>query len=333
MSPRATSYDVARRAGVSQSAVSRTFKPGASVSAKTRDKVIKAAEELGYRPNAIARSLISRRSNMIAVLVSGQLNFYYPEVLFQLTSRFSEEGQRVLLFTIDDEADVAHAIDQIWQYQADGVISASYLSVEQHQLLQTRGIPVVMFNRFFADHPTTTVWCDPSPAVDAMMDRLHGLGHRRYGLLEGPDYSMVNRLRMQSVRAAIARLGAVEVATARGDYRYESAAHATRQLMSDASPTAVIAANDMMAMGVMDELRQGVGLSVPGDVSVTGFDGIGAARFSAYELTTIRQPIARMADAAVSLLLARVEEPDTSDERRVLEGTFLEGASIGPAYS
>jgi len=95
-----TSYDVARHAGVSQSAVSRCFKPGASVSKKMRARVMKAAEELGYEPNAIARSLITRRSNLVAILISNLTNLYYPEVLAELTQKFSAEGVRVLLFAM-----------------------------------------------------------------------------------------------------------------------------------------------------------------------------------------------------------------------------------------
>ena len=92
---RSTSYDVARLAGVSQSAVSRCFKPSASISKKMREKVMKAAKELNYQPNAIARGLITRRSNLISVLVSSQMNFYYPEVLFQLTDRISKQGDKL----------------------------------------------------------------------------------------------------------------------------------------------------------------------------------------------------------------------------------------------
>jgi len=326
-SPRATSYDVAREAGVSQSAVSRTFKPGASVSDKTRQKVLKAAESLGYRPNAIARSLISRRSNMVAVLVSAQLGVYYPEALFQLTSQFSAAGQRVLLFTIETEADVDAALDQIWQYQSDGVISASFLAPHHHEWLRARGIPVIMFNRYFDDTPTTHIWCDSGDAATALVQRLHADGHSRVALLDGPEESMVARLRMDSVRSALRAHGLEEVASARGTFLYDSAASAVTSMLAHASPTAIIAANDMMAMGVMDALRDAHGLSVPRDISVTGFDGIGAARFSAYDLTTIRQPVRRMAEAAVALLLERVESPDTSDERRVLNSTLVIGSS------
>jgi len=328
---RATSYDVARLAGVSQSAVSRCFKPGASISKKMREKVMAAAKELNYQPNAIARGLITRRSNLVAVLVSSQMNFYYPEVLFQLTDRFSNQGLRVLLFTINEEADVEEAIDQIWQYQADGVISASYLSVAQHELLQERGIPVVMFNRYFADLPTNSIWCDTEGATQVLVRHLTDFGHKNFGLIEGPEYSMVNRERMRLVRQAISDQGGEIVGEARGTYRYESAALATQNLMeSKTRPTAIIAANDMMAMGALDELKNVMGRSVPGDVSVVGFDGIGAARFAAYELTTIRQPIGRMAESAVTMMLDRIEKPETSMEKRVLTGSFIQGTSTGP---
>ncbi len=144
---RVTSYDVARQAGVSQSAVSRCFKPGASVSKKMRARVMKVAEDLGYQPNAIARSLITRRSNMVAVVISQQTNLYYPEVLVQLSQRFSERGVRVLLFTLEHESDIDVLYDQIFQYQVDGVVEAARLSGEQIDLMERRGIPFVFYNR------------------------------------------------------------------------------------------------------------------------------------------------------------------------------------------
>jgi DNA-binding LacI/PurR family transcriptional regulator len=328
---RATSYDVARLAGVSQSAVSRCFKPGSSISKKMRDRVMRAAKELNYQPNAIARGLITRRSNLIAILVSSQMNFYYPEVLFQLTDRFSELGLRVLLFTINEESDVEDCLNQVWQYQVDGVISASHLSIDQHKLLEDRNIPIVMFNRYFDDYPTNSIWCDPKIATDYMVKHLTDFGHTKFGLLQGPDYSMVNHERMKLVREAVTAHKGSIVAEAKGTYRYQSASAATQFLMcQNETPTAIIAANDMMAMGVLDELKNVMGRSVPGDVSVVGFDGIGAARFASYELTTIRQPIGRMADAAVAMMVDRIKKPDTSQEKRVLTGAFLQGTSTGP---
>jgi len=138
-------------------------------------------------------------------------------------------------------------------------------------------------------------------------------------------------MRMMHVRKAVEAQGGKVVAEARGNYRYESAAVATQSIMGGKiKPSTIIAANDMMAMGALDELKNVMGRSVPGDVSVVGFDGIGAARFASYELTTIRQPIGRMADAAVTMLLERIEKPETSGEKRVLAGSFIQGTSTGP---
>ena len=328
---RATSYDVARLAGVSQSAVSRCFKPGASVSGKMRDRVMKAAAELAYQPNAIARGLITRRSNLVAVMVSAKLNFYYPEALFSLTERFSAHNMRVLLFTVESEADVDGVLDQILQCGADGVISAAHLSIAQHQLLERRHTPVIMFNRYFEAIDSNAVWCDVRDAATVMIDQLLMFGHTKFGFIHGPQDGMVGRERLLITREILAARGITDIAEARGDYTYDSASAAVQDLLAGAADvTAIICANDMMAMGAVDELRHVRGLHVPLDISVAGFDGLGSARFASYELTTVRQPIGRMSDAAVSMLLGRIEEPEMSMEKHVLAGAFLQGTSTGP---
>lgn len=329
---RATSYDVARLAGVSQSAVSRCFKPGASVSKKMRDKVMAAAKELHYQPNAIARGLITRRSNLVAVMVSAKLNFYYPEALFSLTERFAAQNMRVLLFTVESESEVDVVLDQILQYAADGVISASHLSVDQHKLLERRHIPVIMFNRYFEAIESTSVWCDVRDAATIMIDQLLAFGHKKFAFLHGPADGMVGRERLLVAREVLAQNGITDIEETSGDYTYESASTAIQDLHARAPHvTAIICANDMMAMGAVDELRHVMGLNVPRDISVVGFDGLGSARFASYELTTVRQPIGRMSDAAVSMLMERVEKPETSVEKRLLNGTYIQGTSTGPA--
>ena len=330
---RATSYDVARLAGVSQSAVSRCFKPGASVSQKMRDKVMKAAEQLEYQPNAIARGLITQRSNLVAVLVSGKLNLYYPEVLFRLTEELSREGLRVLLFTVDSEEETEDVVEQAWQFQVDGVISASHLSRAQYEKLAKREIPVVFFNRYFSDTPTNVVYCDPDAQVRELIDRLVEFGHKRFGLVRGPEANMVSRERARMVEEALADHSLSLKVQASGDFTYESGATALQALMSVkvGAPSAVICVNDMMAMGCMDEARHVMELDVPEDVSIASFDGIGTAQFSSYEITTIRQPIGRMCEAAVDLITSRAEKPNQSNEKRVFEGALIAGSSIASA--
>ena len=144
---RATSYDVAKLAGVSQSAVSRVFQDGASASKAMRDRVMAAADQLGYRPNAIARGLITRRSNMVAVVISKLTNLYYPEVLVKLTQRFSEHGVRVLLFALERESDTESVIEQMLQYRVDGVLTAAIFTPDQLKTIGNAQIPVVFYNR------------------------------------------------------------------------------------------------------------------------------------------------------------------------------------------
>ena len=329
---RATSYDVARLAGVSQSAVSRCYKPGASVSKKMRERVMEVARRLEYRPNAIARGLITRRSNLIAVIISSRLSFYYPEVLFQLTERLGAEGLRVLLFTVDSEAHGEVILEEVWQYQVDGVISASHLSLAQYKQFEKRVIPVVFFNRYFDAYSTNVVWCDARPQTAGLVGRLVELGHQDFGLIHGREGNMVGRERMRAVVHELQARGIRTIREARGNFSYESGAAGLQSLIKGHDiPTAVICANDMMALGCMDEARNVLGLKVPEDVSITGFDGVAMARFSSYELTTIRQPIRRMADAAVTILVGRIGDKSLTNERRVFEGRLIEGRSVGPA--
>src|SRR3546814_9963329 len=136
-----TSYDVAREAGVSQSAVSRYFTPGASVSVRTRAKILKAVNKLGYQPNAIARSLITRRSSLVAVVVAN-LGFN-PEFTSVLGQALSARGLNTLLFTLDNESDADHVIDQLWQYRVAGVVAAVTLPPRHVDMPSQRDIQVV----------------------------------------------------------------------------------------------------------------------------------------------------------------------------------------------
>ena len=326
---RVTSYDVARRAGVSQSAVSRSFKPGASVSKKMRARVTKAAEELRYQPNLIARSLITRRSNMVAVVISQQTNLYYPEVLVQLSQRFSERGVRVLLFTLEHESDIDVMLDQIFQYQVDGVVEAARLSGEQIDLIEQRGIPFVFYNRSFKDRQVSSVCCDQAEGERWLVDRLVAAGHRSFGVISGPEDSAVSVERTQGALERLKELDVESVTVVPGDYSYESGANGLLELKSRLRklPDAVVCANDVMAIGCIDAARYRSGIKVPEDLSVVGFDGVGPAQWESYNLTTVRQPVGRMTEAAVSMILERVEQPEVPPEKRTFSGILVDGGS------
>jgi DNA-binding LacI/PurR family transcriptional regulator len=326
---RATSYDVAELAGVSQSAVSRVFQDGASASKKMRDRVMAAADKLGYRPNAIARGLITQRSNMVAVLITQQTNLYYPEVLFQLTGRFSDRGIRVLLFTLEHEADIDSMLEKILQYRVDGIVTAALLSPKQLKTIENASIPVIFFNRTLPEVLVNSVRCDQEEGERWLVGELHGAGHRSFAIVTGPEDSPISRERTTGALRKLDELGIRDVAVVHGNFGSASGRQAFAEIMklSQSPPDAVIVANDAMAIGVVDGAREDFGLSVPDDISIVGFDGVGPARFAAYDITTVRQPIGRMTEAAVSMLLDRIEDPDLSPEKRVFSGERIRGGS------
>jgi DNA-binding LacI/PurR family transcriptional regulator len=331
----ATSYDVARLAGVSQSAVSRCFNPGASISERTRAKILKAANALGYRPNAIARGLITRRSNMVAVILTNLTNMVYPEVLFHLNQRLVDRKIHLLLFTVSSERNVAEILEEIWQYRVDGVVAAAQFTPEQIEACRERSLPIVLYNRSSDNPHAASVCCDHERGERELVDRLAKAGHRHFVVLSGPPESEVSTLRTRGAVEAIGRIGGLTCELLEGDYTYRCGRERAGQIVAmKRRPDAVICANDSLAMGCMDGLRHDHGLAVPDDVSVAGFDGVTVAEWGSYDLTTVRQPAERMVEAAVDMLIERIENPGLPAEARLFAGTLRVGSSArldGPA--
>lgn len=327
---RVTSYDVAREAGVSQSAVSRVFRPGFSVSKKTREKVIATANEMGYRPNAIARMLITKQSGMVAVIISSRANVNYPEVLSQLNKHLADKNKRVLLFTLDDAAGLDELLDNIWTFQVDGVIAlAAHFEHDSLEKFAQQQIPVVLYNRNVADSNANTVCCNHEKGIKQLIDLLENSGHKSYLLIAGPQDSDVANERKQIAQKHLKASGYTDVPVIYGDYSYQSAREVFAQWSKyNVIPDAVICSNDIMAIGVIDEAKENLNLKVPDDLSVVGFDGVSASRWFNYQLTTIQQPLEQLTKAAVDILIERIENPDSAPESRVLSGTLIKGNSI-----
>lgn len=322
----ATSYDVAKRAGVSQSAVSRCFTPGGSVSARTRARIMKAAEELGYRPNAIARMLITRRTNLIAVIVAN-LDFN-PDFTSAISRELGRRGLNVLFYTLDHEADVDRTIEQLLQYRVDGVISASALSERHVTMLIENALPLVFLNRFYNSIPVNSVCCDQAEGERWLVDRLIASGHQRFAVVTGPEDSVISRQRVQAANDRLAASGLTPSRIEHSDFTYDGGRHAMRRLADrEPWPDAVICANDMIALGCLDEARHGFGIDVPGAMSIVGFDGSAPGRWASYDLTTVRQPIQAMVTAAIDMLSARVEDPGLATEKRMLSGELVPGGT------
>ena len=290
---------------------------------------MKAAETLRYQPNAIARGLITRRSNLVAVIISNLTNLYYPEVLSQLSQQLSERSIRLLLFTLERESGIDQMLEQIWQFRVDGAIVAARLSPGQIESFKERRVPLVLYNRSYEDQPVSSVCCDQGEAARALVNRLHAAGHMRFGIVSGPPDSVVGEQRTDAAMRRLRDLSHRNIHLVPGNYGYDSGVAAMHALVSHfgTAPDAVICANDVMALGCMDASRRVFGLEVPRDISIVGFDGVGPAGWLSYRLTTVRQPVQRMAEAAVSMLVEQIEDTQLPPEKRMFSGILIEGAS------
>ncbi len=327
---RVTSYDVAREAGVSQSAVSRVFRPGFSVSKKTRKKVLDTANKMGYRPNAIARMLITKQSGMVAVVISSLANVNYPEVLSQLNEYLAVKNKRVLLFALDDVSGLDDLLENILTFQVDGVIAlAAHFEHNSLEQFAQHQVPVVLYNRNVPDSNANTVCCNHDKGIKQLIDLLHTSGHKSYLIIAGPESSDVANERRIIAESYLNYLGYKDVPVIYGDYSYESGRDTFAQWSTENPiPDAIICSNDIMAVGVIDEAKENLNLSVPDDLSVVGFDGVSASSWYQYQLTTIQQPLQQLTRAAVDILIERIENPDSQPESRILSGKLIEGDSI-----
>jgi DNA-binding LacI/PurR family transcriptional regulator len=303
-----TSGDVARHAKVSQSAVSRAFTPGASISAKMREKILKSAVELGYRPNALARAMISGRSGLIAMLVAYLDNQFYPLMLEQISRRLQETGYQVLLF-MTDPGDQDEVVSRILQYQVEGIVMASAtLSSELATECARTGIPVVLFNRYVSTLPASSVISDNIEGGRMIARYLVEGGHERIAFMAGAEDSSTNRDREAGFYQGLAECGHTVFERVVGGYSFERAAEAAHQLFGKPDrPDAIFVANDHMAFSVMDVIRHDLGLRIPEDVSVIGYDDVPQAAWKAYDLTTVSQAGSQMIEATTKMLLEQIE--------------------------
>jgi DNA-binding LacI/PurR family transcriptional regulator len=303
-----TAHDVARLAGVSQSAVSRAFTPSASIAELTRARVMAAAETLGYRPNLLARSLITGQSKIVGIGVGDLENAFFSLALGALTSRLSAAGYRVLLFTApqgakDDEVDPR--VEELLHYQVDAMILlAASLSSELAERCRQAGIPVVFFNRTGKGLAATCSVTGDNQSGGAEIARfLLQSGRRRPAFVAGLAASSTSVEREQGFMAVLREAG-VDPLRESGDFTRAGAAAATRRLVGGPDrPDAIFCANDHMAFAAIDVVRSEFGLRVGQDIAIVGFDDVPLAASPAYSLTTFSQPIAPMADAAVDFAL------------------------------
>lgn len=321
-----TSLDVARLAGVSQSAVSRVFTPGASASPTTAAKVKKAALELGYRPNPIARAMITGKSRIIGLLVAYLDNQFYPVALERLSAALQERGYHILVFMAKNSTDsVEEIVQELLDYQVDGIVAASVaVNGDLAERCADAGIPVVLFNRGQDGSGLSTVTSANFDGGRKVADFLAAGGHKRVAHIAGWSGSSTGRDRQRGLIEGLAAHGSEPTHLIDGMYNRDTAAEAARQLMTlPEPPDAIFVGNDHMAFAVMDAIRSDLGLSIPGDVSIVGYDDVPLASWGAYDLTTVRQPVNRMVDATIETLLGEIDSVDRPGQKTEIEGPLI----------
>jgi DNA-binding LacI/PurR family transcriptional regulator len=328
---RVRSIDVARLAGVSRSAVSRTFTPNAYVSPETREKVLKASDALGYHPNVLARSLITRRSGIIGVVSTDLDNPFYADILQKISIGLQNEGLASLLL-FGDERSTNQQISQLLSYQVDAImVTNAVLSSELTARLSRVKLPVIAVNRYFPQDWVTSVTCDNKTSATAMADHLVTQGCKRIVFVAGKQDASSNIDRESGFLRGLAERGIAPIALESGDYSHDGGAEAARRLLSsDVRPDGVFCANDMMALGFMDVARTRFGIRIPEDMRIAGFDNSALASWPTYELSSVDQNVDEMVRLAIDEVSRRLAGEDTNSRHIEVQGKLcLRRSTLG----
>jgi LacI family repressor for deo operon, udp, cdd, tsx, nupC, and nupG len=312
-------YDVARRAGVSPSTVSRVLGRPDMVSASTRSRVMRAVERLGFVPNSTAKNLRRARTRKLLVTVPDISNPFFSLILQGIEDAALRKDYSVLFGDTqhDDQREQRYAL-MLMSKEADGLIFLGHRLPEAAAALARaaapRCAPIVNGCEFNPRLGVPSVHIDNARAAADVMHLLHDLGHRRIGIVTGPLVSPLSRDRLRGASTTARRRGSGDLLVVNGDFSVESGIAAARQLLSGPrSPTAIFCFNDEMAMGVLEVARQ-KRIRVPRDVSVVGFDDIRFAQYTQPALTTISQPMRAIGEGTVRLLLSIIDDPAVTPE-------------------
>lgn len=312
-----TIVDVAKALGLAPSTVSNALHDKAIVAPSTKLRILEKTREMKYEASAAARALVTRHSFSVGVLLPDFSNPVFNEIIKGLDEALSAQGYATLIASTEgDEAKRRGAVDAFLARSVDGIVLVSQsLAPHEVEYIADAGLPAIFVHRKPIDHDTGRavdidfdyVGMDNRGGLDAAVTHLESLGHRRIGLVCGPRRSSAADERTAGYRDAVARLN-LECDPAlivQGNYEFIGGMEGARQLLSLAvRPTAIIAANDLMAFATMD-LAQQMGLAVPHDLSIIGVDDIFVSAFPMISLTTVKQPAREIGNSVGARLLER----------------------------
>lgn len=328
--------DVAAAAGVSTATVSRVLSPGevgAPVREQTRVRVEKAIDELGYRPNDLARALLQQRTATIGLVLPDIANPYYPPLVRAVEDGAAQRGYRVVLCNTDrDQAKAAAYLDVLVKTRVDGIIIAGGTGLPADAVLQAYRTKIVTVGPHGSGHPSVGV--DNRRAQASATSHAVELGHRRIGYVQGPPDSRTATDRLAGHHDALRAAGLEDAsadAVVVGGFDEESGFRAARELVGRRPrATAIVCANDRVAFGVYAALAD-AGLAVPGDVSVIGFDDAPIAAYLRPTLTTVSVPTFDLGRRAIDLLLGTLDDDEVGEPELLPTRLMLRNSSGRPA--
>jgi DNA-binding LacI/PurR family transcriptional regulator len=323
--------DVARAAGVSRALVSLVMREQPNVSEVRRLRVLDAAARLGYRPNAMARSLASQRTRVVGVIIDDLRNPFFAEIVSGIEQLASETGYQVLLATGGREARRERAaLGALLEYRVDGIILVSPRLPSSDIVTAAAEVPLVVTGREVRGASASFVVTDEHTGVGLVLDHLVELGHRQIAHIDGGGGAGGSQRRANYLRGMAQRGLAACVQLIPGDFTEEAGRRATGELLeSDSLPTAIFASNDLIAAGALGALHQ-AGVAVPDEVSLVGYDNISIADFAHMSLTTIDQPRMTMGRYALELLLDRVDGRREVTLRRIVPTLVVRSTTGAP---
>ncbi|GAB3119920.1 LacI family DNA-binding transcriptional regulator [Novispirillum itersonii] len=324
-SRRVTADDVARLAGVSRSAVSRTFTPGASVAADKRERILAVAEHLGYRPNSLAASLKSQSSNLVAIVTGNLGNHYDSVITAELVKRLADIGKWAVVLG-DTSGDISnYDILDVLAYPLDAmIIRAGSIDEDTARKCMKLNVPLILSGRSTPMDGVDCVGCDNVGGARLATQELIRRGRTRIGYIGGIKSLTSEQERHDGFLSALSEAGLAPAALEWADFSFEGGhAAALRCLNRTTRPDALFCCNDIMAIGALNAARHALGLQVPEDLAVIGFDDIAMAGWPCFGLTTIRNSITNTVDTIMDLLESRFLHPDRAGETRCIDPILI----------
>ena len=326
-----TLREVALRAGVSRSAVSRTFTPGASVSAKTRAKVEAAAAELGYQPSVLASALATGRTKLIGLVSTNFQNPVFLEIFDRFTKGLQERALRPLLVNLSGDMTLDAAVSMLRQYSVDGVILASStLPPDFPMAFRAAGLPVVhSFARWSAEPDVHLVGVDNRECGRIAAQTLIARGYLSVAFLGGPAAATSTEDRRDGFLEVISGSKDVSVSVSYAkDYSFESGRSEMQTLLKAGKPAeAYFCGDDVLAIGAMSALND-AGLIVPQDVGLIGVNDMQMANWANINLTTVRQPITDIIDASIEQMISVLNNGEAQPVARLFECNIVERGTL-----